>query len=142
MTTTSLQGLLNDQVESWVGTLVTAIKSDRPDLTNRQMALLMTVYIRPEPHTVRGLSARLHLSKPVVSRAIQLLADLGFVHCHKDRQDRRNIFIESSSAGAAYLFEFFSLTQPSSAPVETPFATPARLRPKWRLLRDKRQMSP
>ena len=40
----------------WMRTLVDYVRSGKPDLTNRQMALMMTVYIGSGPHTVRGLA--------------------------------------------------------------------------------------
>ncbi len=36
--------------------LIAYVRSGVPDLTNRQMALLMLVYLTPGPHTVRGLA--------------------------------------------------------------------------------------
>ena len=46
-------------------TLIGYVRSGQPDLTNRQMALLMVVYQTPGPHTVRGLAHILGVSKPV-----------------------------------------------------------------------------
>ena len=33
---------------------------------SRQLALLLTVYLTPPPHTVRGLAETLNVAKPVV----------------------------------------------------------------------------
>src|SRR3546814_20940266 len=52
----------------WMNALVRYVQSNQPDLTNRQLALLLIVYLLPGPHTVRGLAARLHVSKPVITR--------------------------------------------------------------------------
>ena len=41
---------------SWMKALIAYVRSGEPDLTNRQMALLMLVYLSPGPHTVRGLA--------------------------------------------------------------------------------------
>lgn len=118
MTTTSAQTSSNYQPGLWMAILLASIRSDRPDLTNRQMALLMTVYLRPPPHTIRGLAACLQLSKPVVSRAVQNLEAVGFLHRQKDHKDRRNVYIERSSTGAAFLIEFFDMAQPPLRSVE------------------------
>ena len=40
----------------WMRALIGYVRSGSPDLTNRQMALLMLVYLTPGPHTVRGLA--------------------------------------------------------------------------------------
>ena len=54
--------LVQDKVEAldlWRRVTVTTVRSDAPDLTARQLAVLMTVRLQPAPHTVRGLAARL-----------------------------------------------------------------------------------
>ncbi|NWM00780.1 MarR family transcriptional regulator, partial [Klebsiella pneumoniae] len=47
--------MTDSSLSSWKNTLVDYVRSGEPDLTNRQMALLMLVYLDPGPHTVRGL---------------------------------------------------------------------------------------
>ena len=94
---------------TWMDTLIDYVQSARPDLTNRQMALLMVVYLMPGPHTVRGLAARLGVSKPVVTRALNTLGALGYLRRQKDDRDLRNIFIEQTPQGLAFLEEFAEL---------------------------------
>ncbi|QYE36966.1 MULTISPECIES: MarR family winged helix-turn-helix transcriptional regulator [Sphingosinicellaceae] len=94
-----------------MGTLIDYVQSARPDLTNRQMALLMVVYLLPGPHTVRGLAARLHVSKPVVTRALNTLGALGYLRRQKDDSDLRNIFVEQTPTGLAFLEEFAELIE-------------------------------
>ena len=60
-------------LSGWMRTLIGYVRSGEPDLTNRQMALLMLVYLTPGPHTVRGLASALGVSKPVVTRALNTL---------------------------------------------------------------------
>ncbi|MGC4252810.1 MAG: MarR family winged helix-turn-helix transcriptional regulator [Sphingobium sp.] len=87
-------------------TLVDYVRSGKPDLTNRQMALMMTVYIDSGPHTVRGLAEVLNVSKPVITRALNKLSALGYVRRERDAADRRNIFIVRTSKGAEFLDAF------------------------------------
>lgn len=87
-------------------TLVDYVRSGKPDLTNRQMALMMTVYIGSGPHTVRGLAEVLHVSKPVITRALNKLSALGYVRRERDIADRRNIFIVRTPKGAEFLDAF------------------------------------
>lgn len=96
-------------LEGWMNTLIGYVQSARPDLTNRQMALLMLVYLTPGPHTVRGLAARLRVSKPVVTRALNTLGALSYLRRQKDESDLRNIFVERTPAGQAFLDEFAAL---------------------------------
>lgn len=95
----------------WMRALIGYVRSGDPDLTNRQMALLMVVYLLPGPHTVRGLAARLHVSKPVVTRALNTLGALGYLRRQKDDSDLRNIFVEQTPPGLAFLEEFAELIE-------------------------------
>jgi len=87
----------------WRDVLAKHICEAPADLTNRQMCLLLTVYLDAQPHTIRGLAATLRLSKPVVSRALNTLAATGYVTRRRDPDDGRNVFIERTPPGRAYL---------------------------------------
>ena len=93
-------------LNSWMTTLVDYVRSGEPDLTNRQMALLMVVYLMPGPHTVRGLARALNVSKPVVTRALNRLGALGYLRRQRDDSDKRNIFVARTPEGADFLEEF------------------------------------
>ena len=90
----------------WMATLVDYVRSGEPDLTNRQMALLLVVYLRPGPHTVRGLARSLNVSKPVVTRALNRLGALGYLRRQRDDADKRNIFVARTTEGADFLEGF------------------------------------
>ena len=60
----------------WRETIVQSLKKEAPDLTTRQMAILLTIYLTPPPHTVRGLAKSLNISKPAVTRALDRLGRL------------------------------------------------------------------
>lgn len=96
---------------AWMQVLIGYVRSSRPDLTNRQMGLLMLVYLTPGPHTVRGLAMKLQVSKPVVTRALNTLGALGYLRRQKDDRDLRNIFVERTPAGRAFLDEFALLIE-------------------------------
>ena len=86
--------------------LVDYVRSGQPDLTNRQMALLLHVYLTSAPHTVRGLARVLNVSKPVVTRALNRLGALGYLRRQRDETDKRNIFVVRTAEGADFLAEF------------------------------------
>lgn len=90
----------------WMGALVDYVRSGEPDLTNRQMALLLIVYLEPGPHTVRGLARGLNVSKPVVTRALNRLGSLGYLRRERDDSDKRNIYVARTVEGASFLEEF------------------------------------
>lgn len=70
------------------------------DLSARQIAILLTVYLEPPPHTVRGLARRLGVAKPVVTRALDALGRAGLLSRRRDEADRRNVVIQRTVAGA------------------------------------------
>ncbi|MEP6785729.1 MAG: MarR family transcriptional regulator [Sphingomonadales bacterium] len=90
-------------------TLIDYVRSGQEDLTNRQMALLMVVYQKQGPHTVRGLARHLNVSKPVVTRALNRLGALGYLARQRDEHDRRNVFVATTQAGAQFLDDFGQL---------------------------------
>src|SRR3954466_11653511 len=100
----------------WMNTLVDYVRSGEPDLTNRQMALLLVVYLSPGPHTVRGLARALNVSKPVVTRALNRLGALGYLRRQRDDTDKRNIFIARTTEGAGFLEEFGQFVGESDPP--------------------------
>jgi DNA-binding MarR family transcriptional regulator len=93
-------------LKSWMKALIGYVRSGKPDLTNRQMALLLLVYLTPGPHTVRGLARLLGVSKPVVTRALNTLGGLGYLRRERDQDDRRNIFVVRTNSGADFLESF------------------------------------
>ncbi len=79
------------------------VRDEMPDLTTRQVAILLTIYLEPPPHTVRGLAAKLNVTKPVVTRALDTMGALELVSRHRDERDRRNVLVKRTVAGALYV---------------------------------------
>ncbi len=91
---------------TWREVLADAVRSDSPDLSLRQWAILLTVYLNPGPHTVRGLSRDLKVPKPAISRALDALSILGFIRRVRDEADRRIVLVQKTTDGAKYVDEF------------------------------------
>ncbi len=81
------------------------VRSDDPDLTSRQMSVLLSVYMSEPPHTVRGLATDLNIAKPVITRALDTLSKLGFIRRKKDPTDGRSILVQRTVKGAVFLSE-------------------------------------
>ncbi|MDA0260751.1 MAG: MarR family transcriptional regulator [Proteobacteria bacterium] len=90
----------------WRIALSRAVHGLEPDLSARQMAILLNVYLTPAPHTVRGLAFQLGLAKPAVTRALDRLEAAGLLRRAPDRRDGRSIVVERTVKGAAFLGEF------------------------------------
>ncbi len=90
----------------WHKVNLAQVRDSAPDLTSRQFAILLTIYLDPPPHTVRGLAAHLGVSKPVITRALDTMGMMKFVSRHRDPRDRRNVVISRTVEGALYLERF------------------------------------
>jgi DNA-binding MarR family transcriptional regulator len=90
----------------WQHVALSQVHVDQTDLSMRQAAILLTVYLDPPPHTVRGLAARLGVSKPVISRALDTMGALKLVGRQRDEQDRRNVLVRRTVDGALYVERF------------------------------------
>ena len=93
-------------LKGWMQALIGYVRSGQPDLTNRQMALMLLVYLTPGPQTVRGLANILGVSKPVITRALNTLGTLGYLRRVRDEADRRNVFVAKTSVGQEFLERF------------------------------------
>ncbi len=109
----------NQALRLWQDALVGSVRGDGPDLSARQMAILLTVYMDAGPHTVRGLAAGLNISKPAVTRALDRLGELEFVRRVKDAQDRRNVLIQRTMKGSVFLNEFADLVADAAGGLDT-----------------------
>ena len=95
-----------EALQLWRGALVASVRKDGPDLSARQLALMLTVYLTPPPHTVRGLAQTLNVSKPAITRALDRLGRLGYIKRKRDQQDRRNVLVQRTVKGSVFLAEF------------------------------------
>ena len=84
----------------WHDVTLDLVRDDEPDLSARQQVVLLTVYLEPPPHTVRGLAAKLGVTKPAITRALDSMGRLGLLTRRRDESDRRNVVILRTVAGA------------------------------------------
>lgn len=94
-------------LELWRRTIFELVRQtdNDADLSSRQTAILLNVYLTEEPHTVRALAADLNISKPAVSRAIDKLSVMGFVRRQTDEKDRRSVNLYRTIDGARYVMK-------------------------------------
>lgn len=90
----------------WQQVTLSQVRDGAHDLTMRQMAILLTIYLDPPPHTVRGLAAKLEVTKPVITRALDTMGALQLVSRHRDPADKRNVLIKHTVEGALFVERF------------------------------------
>jgi DNA-binding MarR family transcriptional regulator len=99
--------MISDEVrDDLTGILRTAIvelvRRDGPDLTARQLGVLLTCYLETESQTVRGLAARLNVSRPAITRALDRLSEFDLVRRKTDPLDRRSVLVQRTATGMAF----------------------------------------
>jgi DNA-binding MarR family transcriptional regulator len=76
------------------------VRDGEADLSPRQVAILLTIYLEPPPHHVRDLAAKLGVTKPVITRALDSMGKLDLVSRRRDDRDRRDVIIQRTVKGA------------------------------------------
>jgi DNA-binding MarR family transcriptional regulator len=96
----------NELSDALAGMLRTAIvelvRRDGPDLSARQLGVFLTCYLETEAQTVRGLAARLNVSKPAITRALDRLTEFDLVRRKTDPLDRRSVLVQRTATGMAF----------------------------------------
>ena len=87
----------------WHDTHLEMVRDDEPDLSARQITVLLTIYLEPPPHTVRGLAAKLNVTKPVITRALDTMGRLDLLNRKRDPADRRNVLVQRTVKGALFV---------------------------------------
>ncbi len=87
----------------WHDVNLAQVLDDKPDLSVRQVTILLTIYMEAPPHTVRALAAKLSVSKPVITRALDSMGKIGLVSRRRDETDKRNVLIQRTVKGSLYL---------------------------------------
>jgi DNA-binding MarR family transcriptional regulator len=89
-------------LQLWHDVHLALVRDGEADLSARQMAILLTIYLEAPPHTVRGLAAKLAVTKPVITRALDSMGKQELVTRRRDEKDRRNVLIQRTVKGALY----------------------------------------
>ena len=98
-----------DALNFWQRVISSSLRELPYDLSQRQFAILLSVYMTPPPHTIKSLAAQLDVSKPAVCRAVDALSTLDLVRRKKDEEDRRNVFLQRTVNGSVFLRDFADL---------------------------------
>ena len=92
-----------DALRFWSDVCLDMVHGQEPELNMRQMAILLTIYLEAPPHSVAGLADKLGVTKPVITRALDTMGQMGLVFRKRDDKDRRLLRIQRTVEGAVYL---------------------------------------
>lgn len=107
-----------EALSQWHDVLAEGLRAREPELTLRQLAILLHIYVAPPPHTVRGLAAEFGLAKPAVTRALDRLSGLDLVRRKKDMEDKRSVLVQRTVKGAVYMSEFAERVEAAGSAAE------------------------
>ena len=84
----------------WHDVTLDLVRDGEQDLSARQTAILLTIYLETPPHTVRGLARKLGVTKPAITRALDTLGRMELVSRRRDDVDKRNVVVQRTVKGA------------------------------------------
>ena len=106
-------------MQLWHDIGLAQVHDDEPDLSVRQMTILLSIYLEAPPHTVRAMAQKLNVSKPVITRALDSMGKLGLVSRRRDDKDRRNVLIQRTVKGVLYLERLADLISAKAGALRT-----------------------
>ena len=114
-----LNMITNEVSDGLAGILRTAIvelvRRDGPDLSARQLGVFLTCYLDSEAQTVRGLAAKLSVSKPAITRALDRLSEFDLVRRKTDPLDRRSVLVQRTATGMAFMREMRTILRDAAS---------------------------
>lgn len=108
-------------------TIVALVRRDGPDLSSRQLGVLLTCYLNDGPQTVRGLAAELNVSKPAITRALDRLGELDLARRKVDPADRRSVIVQRTLKGQSFLRDLRGIMSEAGAVVRKPTADTSKV---------------
>ncbi len=102
----------------WHQVALSLVQDGERDLTQRQLAILLTIYLEAPPHTVRDLAGKLGVTKPVITRALDTMGAMKLVDRRRDENDRRNVLIMRTIEGSLYLERLADLVSETAERIE------------------------
>ena len=113
------------QVDILRQTVIAPVRRESPDLTARQLGVFLTCYLDDEAQTVRGWAAKLKVSKPAITRALDRLSEFDLVRRKTDPLDRRSVLAQRTATGMAFLRDLKKVlahagSEADKAPARTP----------------------
>jgi DNA-binding MarR family transcriptional regulator len=90
------------------GMLLALVRRDGRDLTARQLAAFLSVYMDENTHTLSSLAELLDVSPPSVTRIMDRLVKFDLMTRRKDREDRRRVLVRRTTCGSAFFRELVS----------------------------------
>ena len=105
------QGTPDEFVSLLHETIVALVHRDGPDLTARQLAVFLRIYVYAEPPTGRDLALALNIHKSAISRVLDRLIEADLVCRKPNPQDHRSVLVGRTARGSALIREIRTILQ-------------------------------
>jgi DNA-binding MarR family transcriptional regulator len=105
-------------LQLWNRVVLQAMQKTSRDLSTRQCAILLAVYLSEKSHSVKSLAEALNISKPAICRALDVLCREGFLKRKRDDKDRRQMTLQRTIKGSVYLSEMAEIIQQETLQVK------------------------
>lgn len=92
-----------DSLNLWCKVLLRGMKEAEFDLSTRQTAILLSVYLGANPHSVKTLSEELGISKAAICRATDVLCGHGLLKRRRGEADKRQVTLTKTIKGMIFL---------------------------------------
>jgi DNA-binding MarR family transcriptional regulator len=119
---------VEQRVEALRQTIVALVRRDGPDLSARQFGVFLTSYLEEEAQTVRGLAAKLNVSKPAITRALDRLSEFDLVRRKTDPLDRRSVLVQRTIAGAGFVRDLKKILGEADKTAQRAPSAPSKVR--------------
>ena len=100
-------------------TMIGLVRRNGPDQSARQLGVFLTCYLEEEAQTVRGLAAKLNVSKPAITRALDRLSEFDLVRRKTDPLDRRSVLVQRTVVGAGFMRDLKKINGDAEAKTQT-----------------------
>lgn len=94
-----------ESLHLWNRVITRGMQKSVRDLSTRQNAILLAVYLADYAQSVKSLSEGLGISKPAICRALDVLCHEGFLKRKRDDKDKRQMTLQRTIKGSVYLSE-------------------------------------
>jgi len=92
-----------DSLNLWCKILLRGMQEAEFDLSTRQTAILLSVYLGEEAQSVKTLSENLGFSKAAICRAVDVLCQYGLLKRRRDDADKRQVTLTKTIKGMVFL---------------------------------------
>jgi DNA-binding MarR family transcriptional regulator len=107
----------------WSKVVTRGLHETSCELSPRQTAIMLSVYLAETPLTSKALAEELGISKAAISRALDHLSQAGLIKRRRDKNDGRVMLIHRTVKGSVFLADMADIIKKETQQFKTPEPT-------------------